>query len=531
MSTKVLPYSSDNELLNVPKPEVFNPFWFRFFEILPGACVWTALFLPFILSIYYPLIVSVFILMFDVYWLMNALSYAKTLILGYCRLRSSMKTNWTQKLVELDQLSAKELADKKYINWHDVYQTIILTTYKEDISILEAGLDSIIEADYPKDHLIFVLATEARAGQHADNIGDALKQKYGHYFYKFIVTKHPDGIINEVKAKGSNATYAAKILVNELSQTDIQLENVIVSTSDADSRFEKEYFSCLTYKYVTTPDRLQCGYQPVIMFNNNIWESPMVSRVLAFGTTFWQLIQSVRDYRLVTFATHAMSLKTLVEMDFWCRTIVNEDSRQFYRAFFHYNGKFRSIPLFMPVYMDAVHVGNIKGTLRNLYLQQQRWAYGVEHFPYIVMASLKNGKIRWLDRVALIWRTWQGAFSWSTTSFFITVVGWLPIALNNSFRDQVIASNFPIVTKFLLSLTWIGLVVSSTTTLLLLPKRPEDKNLGHFFTMILQWILVPVTTLLFGALPGIDAQTRLMLGKHLGFTITEKKALNSNKIS
>jgi hypothetical protein len=248
----------------------------------------------------------------------------------------------------------------------------------------------------------------------------------------------------------------------------------------------------------------------------------MMSRVLAFGTTFWQLIESVREYRLITFATHAISLQTLVEIDYWCTTIVNEDSRQFFRSYFHHHGKFRVVPLYMPIYMDAVHSYSLWSTLKNLYFQQQRWAYGVEHFPYIVLECFYHREIPFIDRFMLIWRAFIGSFSWATSSFFISIVGWIPILLNDSFRNQVVVSNFRLVTQELLSLTWIGLIISSVLTLRILSIVPYKKRPVDVLTMRVQWILVPVFGIFFGALPGLDAQTRLMLGKYIGFRVTEK---------
>jgi len=506
-------------------PRRYSPLAFRLLEILPGLCAWSAMLLPFILAYPIPHLVTLFIVVFDVYWLLKSIDFSINLVRGYAQMRRNLRINWQHQLDK--SVSLLKQGDTDILDWREIYQAVILTTYKEDEAILDASIRSIAEAEYPTERKILFLATEERDAENARVLAATLKKRYAHKFAYFVITEHPDGIVGEVKAKGANATWAAKELTALANQNSIPLDHIVVSTADADCRFESHYFQCLSYMYTTTPDRVHRFYQPIATFLNNIWEAPAISRVLAYQTTAFLLSRSMQEYKLVTFSTHAMSLQTLVDIDYWCTSVVNEDSRQYYRAYFHYKGNFRAIPLFMPVYMDAVYTGDARRTLRNLYLQQQRWAYGVEHFPYIILECLRQTKIPLLDRLTLVWRSWNGAFSWATQSFFITIVGWLPIVLNNSFRNQVVATNFPLVTNYLLTLTWGGIIVCSAMAIDMLPPRNLKgiQRVVRLIPMVLMWLLMPITSIFFGALAGIDAQTRLMLGKYIGFRVTEKKAV------
>jgi hypothetical protein len=56
----------------------------------------------------------------------------------------------------------------------------------------------------------------------------------------------------------------------------------------------------------------------------------------------------------------------------------------------------------------------------------------------------------------------------------------------------------------------------------MLPKRPEHIKRHRIIYMVLQWVLVPITAIVFGAFAAISAQTRLMFGRYLGFVVTEK---------
>ena len=73
-----------------------------------------------------------------------------------------------------------------------------------------------------------------------------------------------------------------------------------------------------------------------------------------------------------------------------------------------------------------------------------------------------------------------------------------------------------------MQLAMVGVLVSGIFSLTILPHRPEKMRHTWWLVMILQWLLLPVTFILFGSLPAIDAQTRLMLGKYLGFNVTKK---------
>jgi len=59
----------------------------------------------------------------------------------------------------------------------------------------------------------------------------------------------------------------------------------------------------------------------------------------------------------------------------------------------------------------------------------------------------------------------------------------------------------------------------------MLPPRPKHYHKAKVIFMVLQWVLVPVTSILFGSAAAFDAQTRLMFGKYpKAFDVTEKAA-------
>ncbi len=69
----------------------------------------------------------------------------------------------------------------------------------------------------------------------------------------------------------------------------------------------------------------------------------------------------------------------------------------------------------------------------------------------------------------------------------------------------------------------IGLLLSAVFSFPLLPKRPHSHARHRYLTMIFQWALLPLSMIFISAIPAIDAVTHLMLGKYLGFNVSQKK--------
>jgi hypothetical protein len=105
----------------------------------------------------------------------------------------------------------------------------------------------------------------------------------------------------------------------------------------------------------------------------------------------------------------------------------------------------------------------------------------------------------------------------------------LPLFLGgDAFRQSVIGYNLPLTTKTLMTIATFFLIFSVYINLILLPPRPKGYSVWKSVMMYLQWFLVPITSVIFGSLPAVEAQTRLMLGWYLEFWVTPKARKGEN---
>jgi len=166
---------------------------------------------------------------------------------------------------------------------------------------------------------------------------------------------------------------------------------------------------------------------------------------------------------------------------------------------------------------------NLPRTIVNQYRQQRRWAWGVENIPYLLYGFLKNKKISLFEKLRHFFIVLEGFWSWATAAMLIFFLGWLPLVLGGEeFNITLLSYNLPKITSYIMTIAMIGMVVSAIISLSLLPPRPPGYSRWKNLSIILQWLLLPITLIGFGTLPALDAQIRLMLNKPLGFWVTEK---------
>lgn len=485
----------------------------RALEIIPGATSWLLLLTMLGLGLFRPLIAATIVIAFNLYWFARLAHSTIFLALSYLMLRRERDADWAAR--------ARELTGELSVN--DVYHLVIIPIAREPVAVVEPGVLSLLEQDYPSSRILLVLAVESRAPEATRVALEALAGKYRGQFLDALVVFHPDGLPGEARVKGANASYAGRAAAEWFTRRGISFERVVASCFDSDTVVSPRYFSCLTYHFLVTPDRQRASFQPIPVYHNNIWEAPGFARVLDLGSSYFQLIEATNPDTLVTFSSHSMSFRALVEVNYWPVDMISDDSAIFWRAYLHYAGDYRVVPMYTTLSMDVVTADGWWRTMFSVYKQKRRWAWGIENFPIVVRGFLATPGIPFREKFFHTLKMFEGNLSWATWGFMLTILNWLPaLFASREFSDSVMYFNAPRVSGLIFNLAGIALLVTIAISQLFLPrpvsKRPILRRLLH----ALEWPLVPVITLFFSAIPALDAQTRLMLGKRMEFWVAGK---------
>lgn len=521
---------------------------YRFFEMVPALLSYGALILLVVLSLLSPLIAAVYLMLIIVTLLVKAVGIAYHTIGGRNALEKSKKLNWRKRLEDfnnpaesyelqlqaaskafgmsthLDNLRLAAADPAAFPKPNDVYNLVIVAAYNEGYEILEPTIQSLLATTYDKNHLIVALAYEDRGGPDMEKTAFRLQKQFASKFVDFVLVKHPRDLPNEVVGKGGNITFAGKHMQKWLDDKGIEYKNVLVTTLDSDNRPHATYFDYATYEFIVHEDRKHLAFQPISLFLNNIWDVPAPMRVVATGNSFWNIISSMRPHSLRNFASHSQPMEALVEMDFWSTRTIVEDGHQYWRSYFYFNGNYEVIPLFIPIYQDAVLDTTYLKTLKAQFIQLRRWAYGASDVPYVATRIFsRNRNVPLLAGLSRLLTLIDGHLTLAVVSILVAVGGWVPLFINTQAYHDVVAHQLPDVISIIQRIALVGLFITVFLSLKMLPKRPERYKRHRNLGMILQWFLMPVTAIGYSATAALYSQTRLLFGRYLTkFDVTNK---------
>ncbi|MDB5186461.1 MAG: conserved rane protein of unknown function, partial [Candidatus Saccharibacteria bacterium] len=383
-----------------------------------------------------------------------------------------------------------------------------------------------LNSEYDMKRVILVLAYEERGGEDVDKQAKELIAEYKKHFMHAMAVKHPKDIPGEVIGKGGNITFAGRELEKYLKEQKIDPANVILTTLDSDNRPHPKYLPAVSYLYAVAPEPTKVSFQPIPMFTNNIWDAPAPMRVIATGNSFWMTVTTMRPHMLRNFSAHGQSMKSLIDTDYWSVRTIVEDGHQFWRTYFRYDGKHEVYPIFLPIYQDAVLSTTYIKTLKAQFIQIRRWAWGASDIAYVLETGFfKPNKVPKFDLIAKFLRLLEGHISWATAPLILAFSAFIPLLFNP--KDYA-ANQLPIIASNIQTVAMVGITVTLFFSLKTLPPKPERYKSHRSLFMILQWVYLPVTTIVYSSFAALYSQTRLMFGKYLGkFDVTDKAVVTA----
>lgn len=526
---------------------------YRFFEILPGAISIGAIVLLIVLSIFSPTAAAFYILLLVLYTFVQAVATAFRTIQGRRTLAKYVAIDWQKWLADLghpkaalreyEKYSAKQVKksyklyehinnlrmvkeSSRYPRPEQIYNAVIITIYNEKYEVLGPTLENLSRVNYDiKNNLVVFIAYEERGGKAAEETVKQIKEHYTGVFRDLVFSKHPAGLPDEVVGKGPNLCYAGPKVSAWFAEHKIDSHNVIVTTLDSDNKPDKQYFSYLTYTWIMTPNRQQCAFQPICLFNNNLWDVPAPMRVVAISNSFWNVISSMRPYTLKNFASHSQGLWPLEQMNYWSRRTIVEDGHQYWRSYFYFDGDYEVVPLHIGVGQDAVLSSTYWKTLKAQFIQMRRWAYGASDDAYIA-THLMNKEFKG-DKRDGWFRFLLSLNSHTTLACMAPIVGFgafAPLYINPlAAHTSIIANDLPLIVSHVQQIATLGLLVTVATSISLLPPRPKSYGKQWNIIMIVQWVLMPINAIVYSSASAYVAQWRLLTGHYMEkFDVTEK---------
>ena len=340
-------------------------------------------------------------------------------------------------------------------------------------------------------------------------------------FGSIVAYYHPD-IVGEVKGKSSNEAYAGKKFYKDFIKNGfIDIEYATVTTADADSMFDHQYFSYLANSFLSTPKRYNRFWQSANVDHNNFWTVPAPSRVLSFFSSLWRTGLLVQGDRLIATSTYSLSFQLLKDIGFWDTDVIPEDYRIFFKAFYKTRGNISADPIYLKTSMDAPLSSTYFKSLKSKYQQQRRWSYGASDDPLFIEWWLTIPGVPFVRKTKMLFHVLMDHFLWPVNWFIITISANVITLFNPNFARTSIGYMLPLIARLIITFTIGALLIMIIIDYRNRPKHLSKSRLREIL-FPLEFVLMPIVGFFLNSLPALISHTQIMLGKKMEYKVTEK---------
>jgi hypothetical protein len=432
-----------------------------------------------------------------VYWVWRSLG----------ELRCVQAEDWWTKCERLRPASGQPGPD-------DITHCILIPTDTERYEVLRATIEAVAALKYPGHLKVCAIITRETDTGALENV-KRLREELGHHFRAFIHIKNPllPGI---VVGKSTALAYGGPVLRRHCDELGLDPARTLVTDLDPDFRLHPQYFAYITWNFLHVDGALTSIWQPVPVLLNNLWRVPAAVRVMATAATQWQMFVHQHPDRLVTSSSYTLSMKLLSEVGYWDSDVFPEDSRFFWKAFFHCGEELQVRPAFLPVSGDVPRARSEPSTRAGQH-QHANWGTGdATDVPYVCAQMLNHPEIPWWLRVRRFRSMMFNQLTWTTLPLLLPIVGSMPVLMSLNDRTSPTGTALGVLATVLLGMTLLNIIVLIVIDRAMCPKPPEWRRWRRLYADI-QLLLYPVVSLRLAVIPDLVAKSRLMFAAYVGY--------------
>lgn len=332
---------------------------------------------------------------------------------------------WSLKYEEARQQGTAD----RILEWTQVHHYVIVTAYKEPISMLKLLAYSLMSQrceNICKHQITLVLALEEREGSNVQRKTDTIFAELAPFFYEILATYHPPDIDGDIKGKASNYKWAVQEVEAHIKQLQrlgqgIREENCIIHVADADSLYDPNYFPNVTYHFCVDPDRYFYLWQPCMIPTCNLWETAAPCRQVNMMIAAQEMMSACDRLEFqIPFSTYGLALKTLqitgagLAANAQDGDVITEDHHLFIKTYFATDGRLRVHPIFLPCLNFAVggEEQSWCSNVKDRFVQAKRHMFGISELMYFIVLLFRGkwcrrrtfGCCKWIRTFALTYK-------------------------------------------------------------------------------------------------------------------------------